>query len=228
MLGTPVNRGAGTQADVSFTPVIYDQYVEDIHIPQTVASVAAGASVIHQEVGIWMIQPPTNDGPASVIRHGSLPHGVAFVAEGPYSVIAGAPVIPPVSLLPFDASGAPVNKVPFTTVSAPGTNIPQAVLGDPNKLLRDANTGLNITSTTVLQVDTAIGGGIAQTNFLKKNALVTRLRATFYLETVSTWFGPSPRIQYFQEVFIQIEDLIYPHVTVATLTLDPLPEPVLI
>jgi hypothetical protein len=54
------------------------------------------------------------------------------------------------------------------------------------------------------------------------------MRSTFYIETVSGWFGPQTQIQYFQEVFLEFGGITYPHVTVATMTRDPLPTPVVI
>jgi hypothetical protein len=241
LLGVPVNRGGGSQGDITLVPVFYDQYVEDINIPQTVGSVAAGASVIHQEVGMWMLQPATNDDAPRVQRLSSIQHGVALVAEGSYTTIKGKPTIPPVSMVPYETStGAPV-KAPSLQAAAAGTarlpqnpatlakyGITQAVLDDPNKLLRDKIAAQNITSTVVMQVDTD-NGGVVNTGFLQKNAACTRMRATFYIETVDMgWLGVGPQIQYFQEVFLEFGGVTYPHVTVATMTHDPLPTPVVI
>jgi hypothetical protein len=241
LLGVPVNRGSGSQGDITLIPVFYDQYVEDINIPQTLASVAAGASVIHQEVGMWMVQPATNDGPARVQRLSNIQHGVSLVAEGSYQTITGKPTIPPVSLVPYTTATGAKLAAPALVAAAQGTarlpqdpatltkyGITQAILDDPNKLLRDKIASQTITSTIVLQVDTA-NGGVVNTGFLQKNAVCTGMRATFYIETVDMgWFGTGPQIQYFQEVFLEFGGVTYPHVTVATMTHDPLPTPVII
>jgi hypothetical protein len=241
LLGVPVNRGSGTQGDVTLTPVFYDQYVEDINIPQTLASVAAGTSIIHQEVGIWMVQPATNDSGPSVQRFSNIQHGVSLVAEGTYQSMAGAPSIPPVSLVPFTTDGGRPLTPQSLQAAAQGTarlpqdpatlaqyGITQAVLDDPNKLLRDKLATQKITATTVLQVETA-DDGVANSKFLKENAKCTGMRSTFYIETVDMgWFGTGPQIQYFQEVFLEYGGVTYPHVTVATMTHDPLPTPVVL
>lgn len=242
LLGVPVNRGSGSQGDITLTPVGYVQYVEDINIPQTVSSVAAGASVIHEETGMWMVQPATNDSGARVQRLSTIQHGVALVAEGSYTtIIGGKPVIPPVSMTPFVTATKQPLIMPALQAAAHGTarlpqdpatlaqyGITQAVLDDPNKLLRDKISGQNITSTVVLQVDTG-EGGVVNSRFLKENAVCTRMRSTFYIETVDMgWLGTGPQIQYFQEVFLEFGGVTYPHVTVATMTHDPLPTAVVI
>jgi hypothetical protein len=241
LLGVPVNRGSGSQGDITLVPIFYDQYVEDINIPQTLQGLAAGDSVIHQEVGMWTVQPATNDSGPRVQRLSSIQHGVSIVAEGTYIGITGKPTIPPVSMVPFvTASGAKL-VAPALQAAAQGTarlpqdpatlatyGITQAVLDDPNKLLRDKIASQNITSTTVVEVDTNLGG-VVNTGFLQKNAVCTRMRATFYIETVDMgWFGTGPQIQYFQEVFLEFGGVTYPHVTVATMTHDPFPTPVVI
>lgn len=241
LLGVPVNRGGGSQGDITLYPVQYVQYVEDINIPQTVSSVAAGASVIHEETGTWMVQPATNDSGPRVQRLSTIQHGVALVAEGSYTTIKGKPTIPPVSMVPFTTADKSPLVMPSLQAAAQGTarlpqdpatlakyGITQAVLDDPNKLLRDKISGQNITSTVVLQVDTD-ADGVANSKFLKRNAVCTRMRATFYIETVDMgWLGTGPQIQYFQEVFLEFGGVTYPHVTVATMTHDPLPTPVVI
>lgn len=236
ILGVPVNRGSFQQGDVTLVPVFYEQYVEDKAVPETLANLASGAGVIHNESGMWLLQPVTNDQPAVVQRLAVIPHGVAFIAEGTYSTVTGAPVIPPVSAVPFKTDTGEKLPTPSLTASATGTarlpqtlpaTVTQEVLDDPNTLLRNAIKGKNITSTVVLSVDSD-NGGVSNTGFLKKNAVCTRVRSTFYIETVNLWGFSSPQIQYFQEVFLEFGGVTYPHITVATLGRDPLPSPVVI
>jgi hypothetical protein len=239
LLGTTINRGGAAQADESLVQVDYVQYVEDINL-QSAAGLSTGGAIIHQELGTWLLQPPTNDQPAAVQRLSVIPHGVALVAEGTFQTITGKPVIPPVSMQPFDAStGWPVPTTALRAASPNTARLPQdpatlakygitqAVLDDPNKLLRDKIAGQNITSTVVISVDTDNGDAPATTRFVRENAACPRMRSTFYIETVSGWFGPQTQIQYFQEVFLEFGGVTYPHVTVATLTKDPLPTPVI-
>jgi hypothetical protein len=42
------------------------------------------------------------------------------------------------------------------------------------------------------------------------------------------WFGQQDLIAYTQEVLLRIGDVVYPHVTVATMSRDPLPTPILL
>jgi hypothetical protein len=242
LLGVPVNRGSGNQGDIALVPIFYDQYVEDTAIPDTPANLSIGAAIIHQEVGMWVLQPATDDEAASVVRQGSIAHGASFVAEGTYTTIQGQPTIPAVSMVPFMTdTGQPVS-MPSLQAGAQGTarlpqdltsfikagTITQAILDDPNTLLRSVVTPQKIITTTVVAVDTG-NGGPSNTRFLKENALCTRMRATFYIETLDLGIlGQWPQIQYFQEVFLQFGGITYPHVTVATLTRDPFPTPILI
>lgn len=258
-LGVPVNRGS-VQGDITLMPVFYDHYVQDAAIPNNPANVKAGKAIIHQEVGMWLLSPATTD-PAeqpTVQRLGSLPHGVAFNMQGTYTTIAGPPTIPPMNtadaevpngITPFVTGSNPPVLVPMPslTAAASGTarlpqdltsyikagTITQAILDDPNSLLRAAIANQNITSTTILSVDTnpappLVGGGVTNSAFLLSNATCTRARCTFYIETVKGVLGTHPQIQYSQEVLLQFGGITYPHMTVATLTRDPLPPPLVL
>jgi hypothetical protein len=113
-------------------------------------------------------------------------------------------VIPVVDITPIGNNGAGA-KIPFpsqiatnattpripqdlATFIAAGT-ITQAILDDPNSVLRNAIAGQNIVETTTIKIDTravvpVIGGGTDNIAFLKPNADAVRMTAEFYIETI--------------------------------------------
>ena len=131
-----------------------------------------------------------------------------------------------------------------TTSRTPPTSVPgltQDVLSNPNLLLKNAIVGQNIINTTVLIVASdptllpapggplpahaAAGGGIADIDFLSGgvatgfNANVLATTATFWIETVQNADGTQfLQLQYTQRVLLVFNGLVWPHVSVATLT----------
>jgi hypothetical protein len=130
------------------------------------------------------------------------------LAQGTSSTINGPPVIPAVSITPFQ--GTTHFPFPSQTATAHGTaripqdltsfiaagTITQAMLTDPNTVLRNAIAGQTITHTTVITISTSpasplFGGGAENIAFLmgdaggvKPNARTTQMTATFWIETV--------------------------------------------
>ena len=149
----------------------------------------------------------------SLTRMASIPHGTTINAQclAPTSSIAGPPTFPKVDITPF-AIGSPNNKIRFISqnASAPDTprlpqdlskfiaagTITQAILDDPNTVLRTANHGKTITKTTSFTVSTSatapeVGGGTANIAFLQGNPQATnanadavQMSATFWIEEV--------------------------------------------
>jgi hypothetical protein len=205
-LGSVPNRGTTPQGDIFLNGVPYVQKVNDITIP--------GESVgIHFEPGIWINIPATTVPPQgeTVTRMASIPHGTTIEAQGNFVTVAGPPTINPVNITPF-VTGNPANKVPFpsqtagnsktaripqdlTAYIAAGT-ITQAILDDPNKLLRDHISKQKITHTTAIIINTQappvpFGGGtdniaflLGQANASKPNAQALQMTAIFWIETV--------------------------------------------
>ena len=203
-LGSVPNRGA-VQGDAFLNGVPYLQSISDV----TVAGQSIG---IHLEPGLWMAVPATTS-PAeapTLTRMASIPHGTTIVAQGASTTFAGKPTIPPVDMTPFvAASGA---KVPFPSQTATDKGTPripqdltawiaagtitQAMLTDPNTVLRNHIAGQAITETTVITISTApaapvFGGGTDNIAFLlgdpaatNPNAQATQMTATFWIETV--------------------------------------------
>jgi hypothetical protein len=207
-LGSVPNRGM-VQADAFLNGVPYFQTIQDVTIPHQPVG-------IHAEPGLWMVVPSTTD-PAegqTVVRMASIPHGTTIVAQGTAKSFAGGPTIAPVNITPFPTGGGGPIKFPSQTAAAHGTaripqdltpfisagTITQAILDDPNTVLRNHITGQKITATTVISISTnpaapLFGGGTDNIAFLlgdkntppsKPNAQTTQMTAIFWIETVET------------------------------------------
>jgi hypothetical protein len=203
-LGSVPNRGE-VMPDIFLNGVPYLQVINDVTVPSQPVG-------IHFEPGLWMAVPATTDpaeGP-TVVRMASIPHGTTIEAQGTSSTVHGKPDIAAVDITPFligqpgskltfpsqtasnkDTARIPQNLDPFVTA---GT-ITQAMLTDPNTLLRNHIASQTITSTTVIVISTdpaapLFGGGTDNIAFLLgkpsdgPNADAVKMQATFWIETV--------------------------------------------
>jgi nucleoid-associated protein YgaU len=218
-LGSIPNRGFA-QGDVFLNGIPYVQKIDDVTEP--------GPKVgIHFEPGVWLSVPTTTTPAeaATVVRMASIPHGTTIDAQGTSASAAGGPQIGAVDITPF-AIGAdpnvPANRLkgvfpsqqanddhtfrlpqdlkPFLTAKT----ITQAMLDDPNVVLRDRAKKQVITFTTTIQVETKrpnpavtpadplFGGGTANIAFLlgdknvtNPNADAVEMSSTFWIETVT-------------------------------------------
>jgi hypothetical protein len=205
-LGTVPNRGTSPQGDIFLNGVPYLQAISDVTNP-------AQPVGIHVEPGLWVIVPPTNDPPEgqTLVRMASIPHGTTIEAQGTSASINGAPNIPAVDITPF-VTGQPGSQIRFAsqTAATQGTpripqdltsfinagTITQAMLDDPNTLLRNHINQQRIVATTVISIDTSAvapltGGGTDNIAFLQggppnnsPNAQTLEMKATFWIETV--------------------------------------------
>ena len=205
-LGSIPNRGSGNQADVFLNGVPYLQTISDVTLPSQPVG-------IHFEPGIWLSVPVTTDPAegATVARMASIPHGTTVEAQGTFSTITGKPTIPVVDITPT-VIGNPAKKITFPSQTATDDKTPripqnlapfitagtitQAMLTDPNTLLRNHIASQNITSTTVISISSdpaapLFGGGTDNIAFLlgdpaaaNPNADAVRMDATFWIETV--------------------------------------------
>ena len=204
-LGSVPNRGM-VQGDIFLNGVSYLQTISDVTVPSQPVG-------IHFEPGLWMAVPATT-APAegsTVVRMASIPHGTTLEAQGTSSTIAGKPTIPAVDITPF-STAPPHNKIPFASQTAATNNtaripqnltsfiaagtITQAMLTDPNTLLRNHIASQAITSTTIISISShpavpLFGGGTVNIAFLKgdatasaPNAQTVNMAATFWIETV--------------------------------------------
>jgi hypothetical protein len=220
------NRGL-LQGDITMAGLTYLQQISD-------ANLKAG---LHIEPGVWLAIPKTTDPNVNptVARLASIPHGTAIVAQGTASTSAAAPSIPDIGIKPFTIGHpAATNDFPeqtlsthtdFRTSGAGLAGVTQAMVDNPNSVLRSAIAGQHITATTTLHVTTGDapvpGGGTANTAFLKggaqgPNAVAASVAATFWLETIEGESAPS-QLQYSQTVLLNFNGLSWPHVTVGTL-----------
>lgn len=215
-LGSVPNRGLETQGDIFLNGVPYMQIISDVSNSAT-GKADGAASGIHFEPGLWMHVPATTNDPVlgeSLVRMGSIPHGTTINAQclAPSTSITGPPTIPPVDITPFVIGTS--TKIPFRSQTASATDTPrlpqdlskfieagtitQAILDDPNTVLRQANEGKTITKTTFFTVSTTptapeLGGGTANIAFLQgtsaakapgANANAVQMSATFWIEEV--------------------------------------------
>jgi hypothetical protein len=204
-LGSIPNRGM-LQDDIFLNGVPYVQSINDVTNP-------APPTGIHFEPGIWLSVPATTNPqePISLARLASIPHGTTIVAQGvAFPPKAGPPNIHSVDITPFPVGGGAPIKFPSQTASKQDTaripqdltawinagTITQALLDDPNSLLRNAIAVQNILSTTTIVVSTdpaspLFGGGTDNIAFLLGNAAGTTpnanavtVSAVFWIETV--------------------------------------------
>jgi hypothetical protein len=215
-LGNVPNRGLGAQKDAFLNVVPYTQAINDVTNPATGKGDGAPTG-IHFEPGLWANVPATATTPDlanTLVRMASIPHGTTIEAQclAPAATIPGPPTILPVCITPFVIGSSPPKLIPFpsqiaankdtaripqdlTNFIAAGT-INQAVLDDPNAVLREAIAGQKITSFSVFTVATSpllpvFGGGTDNIAFLEGDAGVTTpnantvaMTATFWIETV--------------------------------------------
>ena len=221
-LGSIPNRGLFGQGDIFLSGVPYVQTIQDVTNPAT--GLADGpATGIHFEPGLWMRVPASTINPKqveSLNRMASIPHGTTINAQGvaptPTTTTLGPPSIPAANITPFIIGSNPpafVPKFPSQTATSNNTlrlpqdlgpfiskgTITQAILDDPNTVLRNANTGKSITKTTPIQISTSpkapqLGGGTANIDFLEgattgstsgPNAHAAQMDATFWISEVS-------------------------------------------
>lgn len=203
--------------------------IPGLYYTQTVYLQTDPTQLMHIENGMWLLmplpQPPmagTQKPPANLVpqvaRMSTIPHGNSLVAVGAVTQSDGAPDMPTNSALPDIGQ---VNFLPgYTDPYLFGVKIKTT---DMNKVLRDANQGVQIRHTTTLDVSTANGGGIANIPFIQANAEARNFKGTFWLETLQPDLLPR-RLQYSQQVdlfFISRPDgeglVKWPHITVSTL-----------
>jgi hypothetical protein len=203
-LGSVPNRGM-VQGDTFLNGVPYLQTISDV----TVAGQSIG---IHVEPGLWMAVQPTTD-PAegsTYARMASIPHGTTVAAQGTSRTFPGPPTIPAADITPrLLGNGAPFRFASQTAATPDTPRIPQdltawigagtitqAMLDDPNSVLRDRIAAQTILETTELSVSTQpgaplFGGGTDNIAFLlgdaaaaNPNADAALMSATFWIETV--------------------------------------------
>lgn len=221
-LGSIPNRGFGTQADAFLNGVPYLQTINDV--------TSGTPTGIHFEPGMWVVVPATTNPnvPAQTFaRMASIPHGTTVVAQGIAATTSGAPPIGALNITPFPG-GNPGTRIPFPSQTVANnntfrlpqnlTNIPisQAMLTDPNTVLRIQIAHQHITGTQTLFISTnpsapIPGGPIDATIHLLPNFAGGASNIAF-LQAVPTPppSGQGPNAQAFQmDAVFWIETVVY-------------------
>ena len=219
-LGSVPNRGLFGQGDIFLSGVPYVQTIQDVTNPAT-GKADGPATGIHFEPGLWMRVPASTINPKQVEllnRMASIPHGTTINAQGvaptANTTTSGPPSIGPADIIVFKI-GNPRAPVPFPSQIATSKDsarlpqdlkpfidaetITQAILDDPNTVLRNANKSKSIIKTITIQISTSpkdpqLGGGTANIDFLLgaktgstsgPNADAVQMDATFWISEVS-------------------------------------------
>jgi hypothetical protein len=237
--GVP-NRGIGR---VDCKTVETDQFVVTLDYEQSIQQIAAEDSPksdlaggpglpIHHEPGLWLHMLNEVENGMDIARLATIPHGDSVLAMGRAMVIDGPPTIPNISGLPIGVNQDIDNNPylgPYKAFHGPNKFRGLFDSVTPNDLLREANNGVKIKRTTILDVDTDIPtGGIVNIPFIVKQANATTMRSTFWiqeLEDLDSNGKPKLRLQYSQTVMLDFfprndgqPGLIrWPHVSINTL-----------
>jgi hypothetical protein len=115
--GVVPNRGAGEQEDLSLYGLHYLQRVSDADVKP----VKTAGEALHIEPGLFMNVPASeNHKVPTIVRMGSIPHGVSVLMQGPAPStvpVDGPPHIPPIY---------PLQQLPEFTPEKPQPGVPNA------------------------------------------------------------------------------------------------------
>lgn len=210
--------------------------IHQVAVTDRPPSDVAGAPglAIHHEPGLFLNMVNLTTGGIDVARLASIPHGTSALALGTSSEVNGVAQIPSVNGLPVGVNQDLANPYlepyqhfhanPFVgTVTAPG--FPGLDPTEPHLLLTLANQGVDVQTTTILEMDTTTkSGGISNIPFIEKQADAAAMKSTFWIQKLG---GDSPtlRLQYLQivnlEFFPRSDGLpgriSWPHVSINTL-----------
>lgn len=205
VLGSVPNKGPND--DFSELAAPYEQHVYD-----------ENGNLIHAENGFWLLTPPTQDqGPASVAKLASIPHGTVTVVQGPLPsrqngqsgipAPDAAPVMPPSTVPGLVEPTGPLAPDFITNVAA---YIEQRISADHTGLLWQ----LKLEST-----------GVANIAFINANAPVTSVQTTVLIGNLGiradgTGEQKASVLAYVQTAFLTFDGINWPHVSVGYLTKD--------
>lgn len=229
------NRGidatGSTNTDQLVVTLDYEQSIAQTAAEDFPPSGLAGPAdlPIHHEPGLFLnMTNEIGDGP-DIARLATIPHGDAALALGHARLEEGVAGVPSVNALPIgvnqDFENNPYlqpykhfHDSPFQGVFDPT---------DPTALLTLANQGVNITQTTVLELDTTLEtGGISNIPFVVKQANASEMKSTFFIqEIVDDDDNHTLRLQYVQVVQLDFFPrfdggpgrIKWPHVSINTL-----------
>ncbi len=242
--GVP-NRGVSgkhhQQTDQFVVTLDYEQVITQVAVVDEPASTVAGlpGAAIHHEPGLFLNMLNLIPDGFDVARLATIPHGDAVLALGTSLRSDGLAPIRPVDGLPVgvtqDLAANPYlapykhfHDHPFTgTVTFPG--FPGFDPTAPHLLLDLANQGLDVTRTTVLDLDTSHPtGGIKNIPFVVKQADAASMRSTFFIHELAPDADGTValQLQYLQVVMLDFFPrrdglpgrISWPHVSINTLT----------
>ncbi len=226
------NYGNSTEDDQFLATLEYTQSITQIAADDSPHSGLAGGPglPIHREPGLWLHMANNVTEGLDIARLGTIPHGDSVLALGRAREIDGPPQIPNISGLPIgvnDDLSSPYLE-PYEHFHK---NLFEGLFDPtvPNKLLQEANRGVDIVKTTELHVDTQFEtGGIVNIPFVTQQANATQMHSTFWIQELKEKDvdgSPKLRLQYSQVVFLDFfarpdgePGLIrWPHVSINTL-----------
>lgn len=237
-IGAAVPNRGFEQADIEIYGLCYLQKVAHgvTHEP------------LHIEPGFWLNVPASaaSGNAAEIVRESTIPHGNSVLARGHASEAAGGPSIPRTPSKPISHAGHPIGSVHYLKpyADAAGDEHEQirpaafsaAYVDDPSQALRDVLTAQESRRQTVIHtvsLNVATGriveapevpppprGGIVN---IPSDVDPTFLDATFWIERVREAGQGVPereflQLQYAQLVMLDFDNILWPHISVATLT----------
>ena len=237
--GVP-NRGVDNthtqQTDQFVVALDYEQVVHQVAVIDRPPSEVAGAPglAIHHEPGLFLSMANLTTDGISVARLANIPHGNSALGLGTHSEVNGLAQIPSVNGLPVGVNQDLADPYlepyryfhenPFIgTVTDPG--FPGFDPVAPHLLLIQANQGITVQATTVLEMDTTTeSGGITNIPFIEKQADAAAMKSTFWIQKLDG-NNPTYRLQYLQivnlEFFPRTDGLPgrinWPHISINTL-----------
>lgn len=224
-IGSPILNRGSMQEDIAIFGLTYIHRVTD--------GVTGGA--LHIEPGLWLNIPPTSapSADASIARLATIPHGNSVCTVGFVQEVypnGAQPDIPPANTVPFAIGSqppAPGSKNPFPEYDLSQPNIyrstplppqiTQAIIDDPNTMLRNALKGQRPMKITRLITSTP-EHGVSNIPFITSNADTPTLESVFAIEVIETESGEEfLQLQYSQTALLNFRGMSFPHVTVGTL-----------
>ncbi len=228
-----IRRNCTTQeADQFLVTIDYEQTIDQIAAADFPESGKAGdpGLAIHHEPGLWlhMVNETTNN--LDIARLATIPHGDSVLALGRADETNGGPTIHHVNGLPIG-----VDQNLDSPYLAPYKHFHDDLFQglfdpvSPNKLLNDANAGVDIKRTNILKVDTTVeSGGIVNIPFIVKQANAAEMTSTFWIQELAETDdkgNPKLRLQYSQVVLLDFFErrdglpglIRWPHVSINTM-----------
>jgi hypothetical protein len=229
-IGAAVPNRGFTQKDIHIHGLRYLQLIADgvTHEP------------LHIEPGLWLNVPASkaSGDKAEIVRQSTIPHGNSVLATGDAGKHPGGPNIHPSLSRPISHAGHPIGNPDYLAPYLDARDDPNETVrpaafkpeyvADPTQALRDSIAAQEaraqkVVETQRLSVSTPKGGGISN---IPSDVDAVSLDATFWIERVqgSVLLNDDEvtldflQLQYVQNVMLDFDGILWPHISVATLT----------